>query len=110
MKAKYISHGEHECQFMTIGKIYEVIGIEADWYRLISDDDDLYLFPLDRIEIIDRSEPDFWVSEINDGVRYAMPFTWSQPGFFEDYHDGVEAVVKKFWEECERYYGISKNV
>ena len=58
MKVRYI--GEYYKTSLLKGKIYEVIRIEKDWYRIIdedcADDDDEYpgyLFPPEEFEIVE---------------------------------------------------------
>ena len=107
MKVKYFGNSKS----MTYGKIYEVIGIDCNDYRIINDEDDPCLYDNSKCEVLENFEPDFWVKEVDkDGDIYAYPFSWSGVGFFEDYHDKIEKVVDQFWKECERYYGITRNV
>ena len=91
---------------LTLGEQYEVIGIEADSYRIVDDTGDPVLFHPECFEITDSAEPEFWeVSIGDDGERYAYPPAWDKPGFFEDYHDAVEEVRRRFWQEHRRLYG-----
>lgn len=53
MKVKYL--GETSFLELTHGKVYNVLSIEKDWYRIIDDSDDDYLYPPDEFEIV---EPD----------------------------------------------------
>lgn len=99
---------------LTIGKVYEVLGIEADDFRILNDPDskpygnDPVLFAPECFEVTDPSEPSFWTCSIGaDGERYCYPPEWSSPGFFEDYHDGIEEVRKQFWEDLQRYYPLT---
>jgi hypothetical protein len=96
---------------LTIGRLYEVLGIEADYFRIITDPEqsfcpnDPVLYGPEIFEIIDPFEPSFWVSETGGcGERYAYPDSWKQTGFFEDYHDGEEDVRKKFWQDIQLFY------
>lgn len=99
---------------LTIGREYEVLGIEADWFRLLDDPNtkpygnDPVLFNPDCFEVTDPTEPLFWTRSVgDDGERYCYPPGWNSPGFFEDYHDGVEDVRKQFWEDLRRYYPLT---
>ncbi|WP_444884612.1 hypothetical protein [Microbulbifer sp. PSTR4-B] len=95
---------------MTTGKEYIVLGIECDDYRIINDNNDPCLYEPSSFEVIDPTEPEFWVKEYGeDGERYAYPIEWNEAGFFEDYHDNNNSVVSKFWQDCKKYYGISKH-
>lgn len=52
MKVKWI--GKTTSFMMTHGKIYEVISIEKDWYRVIDDTGEDYLYPPEKFEIIEE--------------------------------------------------------
>lgn len=52
MKVKYT--GETEFLMLTHGKIYEVLSIEKDWYRVIDDTGEDYLYPPEDFEIIEE--------------------------------------------------------
>ena len=52
MKVKYI--GESGSLSLTKGTIYEVIGVEKDWYRVIDEEDEDYLYPPGAFEIIEN--------------------------------------------------------
>ena len=43
LKAKYI--GETSPLELTNGKIYQVLSVEKDWYRVVDDTGDDYLYP-----------------------------------------------------------------
>ena len=96
---------------LTIGRTYEVLGIEADDYRILDDEDsqpygnDPVLFEPECFEIIDPEEPSFWECEYgDDGERYCYPKEWFHIGFFEDYHDGLSETVVIFWKGVKKYY------
>jgi hypothetical protein len=81
---------------LTAGRIYEVLGIEGDWYRLLDDRQEPVLFDPVCFRLVEADEPSNWVSEFDDGVRYAYPVEWGRPGFFEDWHDRVPIVLEQF--------------
>ncbi|MEZ4375939.1 MAG: hypothetical protein R3B07_34355 [Polyangiaceae bacterium] len=96
---------------VTLDRTYEVLGIEADDYRLLTDPEtepygnDPILYPPECFQIIDPAEPEFWESRWGeDGERYARPKAWNEPGFFEDFHDRVEEVRARFWEDVRTMY------
>jgi len=77
---------------------YFVIGIEADDYRLLNDHGKPYLYPSNLFEVVDAREPDIWITEYGDaGERYSYPPALNEIGFFEDYFDGKDEVLSKFW-------------
>ena len=96
---------------LTVGRVYEVLGIEADSYRVLTDEDnpnspnDPVLYEPECFRVVDDSEPPFWLSAIGDeGVRYAYPVQWHRVGFFEDYHDGVAGVREQFWQDLRQLH------
>jgi hypothetical protein len=75
---------------LTIDRIYEVLGIEADTYRVLTDPEskpygnDPVLYAPDCFKIVDPQEPDFWICQYGeDGERYCYPSEWNEVGFFE---------------------------
>ncbi|VTR99412.1 Uncharacterized protein OS=Planctomyces limnophilus (strain ATCC 43296 / DSM 3776 / IFAM 1008 / 290) GN=Plim_0788 PE=4 SV=1 [Tuwongella immobilis] len=90
---------------LTVGREYEVLGLCIDSFRLLNDKDEPILYDTCCFEVSDAAEPEFWVShDSEEGERYAHPAEWSRPGYFEDWHDGVPAVVACFWRDLERLY------
>lgn len=58
MKVRY--HGESDPLMLLDGKDYEVMSIEKDWYRIMDETNDDYLYPPEWFEIIepnDRTTP-----------------------------------------------------
>lgn len=83
---------------LTQDQPYFVIGIEADHYRILNDFGKPYLYPSDPFEIVDSQEPSIWITEYGDeGERYSYPPILNESGFFEDYFDGKEEALSKFW-------------
>ncbi len=91
---------------LTVGNTYDAIGIGADWYRIVDDEGEPCLFDPACFDVVDRSEPAFWVSAIDDGVRYAYPPEWMRQGYFEDYFDNKGDVRREFWSQYERYFEV----
>ncbi|MGI6499217.1 MAG: hypothetical protein ACOX0U_10590 [Oscillospiraceae bacterium] len=52
MKIKYL--GETEPLVLTKDKIYEVISIEAEWYRINDDTGEDYLYPEELFEVVEE--------------------------------------------------------
>ena len=50
MKIRYL--GETKSFELTHNKIYEVISIEKDWYRINDDTGEDYLYPPEQFEIV----------------------------------------------------------
>ena len=80
---------------LTKGNVYRVIGIEADMYRIMSDEGLPFLYPPEIFTIIDASEPKDWETNYGEeGERYAYPKELNAPGFFEDYFDYDKECMK----------------
>ena len=101
---------------LTIGRIYEVLGIEADTYRLLTDAESKprgnapVLYEPACFKVIDPEEPDFWICHYGeDGERYCYPPEWNEIGFFEDYHDGKQEVRERFWNMLKLYHPETWN-
>ena len=81
---------------LTKGNLYCVIGIEADWYRIMSDDGQPFLYPPELFTVIDSSEPEDWVTTYGeDGEQYAYPEELKAPGFFEGYFDCDKECIRR---------------
>lgn len=80
---------------LTIGNVYRVIGIEADSYRIISDEGRPYLYPPALFEVVESvSDPDWVTTYGADGERYSYPPELGGPGFFEDFFaDDRDAIL-----------------
>jgi len=96
---------------LTIGRIYEVLGIEADTYRLLTDAESKphgnvpVLYEPACFNVIDPEEPDFWICQYGeDGERYCYPQEWNEIDFFGDYHEGKQEVRERFWNMLKLYY------
>jgi len=84
-------------------KIYTVIGIEADNYRVIDDAEEPVLFSPKLFEVVDAQEPDDWVTEYGtEGERYSYPPQLASAGFFEDFFDGDQEVKQVFWNYVKK--------
>lgn len=98
MKAQFI-HNPAETSYsdLTEEGVYEVIGIEADYFRIMNDEGRPYLYPPELFVIVDAQEPDDWEIEHGDeGERYVYPHELNSPGFFEDYFDDNPNAVMAF--------------
>lgn len=83
---------------LTVGGVYEVIGIEADWYRLLDDFGRPALFAPALFEVVDPARPTGWIVRQEDGAEYAYAPELAAPGFFEDYHDRKPEAVRAFYQ------------
>jgi hypothetical protein len=83
---------------LTPDRPYVVIGIEADDFRILNDHGRPFLYPARLFRVVDRREPDDWISEVGEeGERYAYPEPLNAVGFFEDFFDGSKRAVRTFW-------------
>jgi len=105
MTVELIEHIEYQGNNLTIGTEYTVLGIEGFYYRLLGDNNDPCLYDAKQFKVVDSTEPNFWIIEFDENnEKYAYPSSWNEAGFFEDYHDDVENVVKQFWSEYNILY------
>ena len=109
MRVKLVStedlENEVEIWSLTIGREYEVIGIEADQYRIVDDTGLPHLFNPSNFEMVDSSEPSCWKSETGaEGERYCYPAEWNAPGFFEDFFDRKEETQQIFKATLSIYF------
>lgn len=54
MKVKYL--GETFFLELTHDKIYKVLSVEKDWYRIVDDTDKDYLYPPEEFEIVEPND------------------------------------------------------
>ena len=52
MKVKFL--GKTDFLVLTNGKIYDVLSVEKDWYRIIDDSGEDYLYPPELFEIVEE--------------------------------------------------------
>lgn len=72
---------------LSVGESYEVLGIEADYFRVIDDTGDPVLFEPSLFERLDDTRPAEWTCEFDEGVEYAGPAEFARPGFWEAFHE-----------------------
>ncbi len=102
--------GYFEIENLSINKNYEVIGIEGDFYRILSDENEPCLYSPECFDVVNVNKPRFWVTEIGeDGEEYSYPQSWHGVGFFEDYFDGIKHVVDQFWKDYKKYYNNNSS-
>ena len=93
-----LRHQHMEYPDLTPNQPCFVIGIEADDYRILNDSGKPYLYPSDLFEVVDSQEPSIWITDYgDDGERYSYPPMLNETGFFEDYFDGKDEALSKFW-------------
>lgn len=52
MKVKYL--GESDPLELINGKVYDVISVEKDWYRLVDETGEDYLYPPQAFEVVEK--------------------------------------------------------
>ncbi len=94
-----LTHKNTQYPELTLGQPYVVIGIEANDYRILNDDGRPYLYPSRLFQIVDKREPDDWITEYGeDGERYSYPALLNESGFFEDFFENKLEAVHTFWK------------
>lgn len=61
MKVRYL--GESDPLQLMNGKVYEVLSIEKEWYRIIDETIDDYLYPPELFEIVEPNDGSVPVSD-----------------------------------------------
>ncbi len=90
-------------QYLSSGREYYVIGIEADDFRILDDFGQPALYAPEIFEVIDAGLPGDWRVEVGgDGERYAYPEELNRIGFFEDFFDRDPDTVRVFWQVMNR--------
>jgi len=89
-------------------KPYIVYGLEEGSYRLVDEEEEPILHEQALFDILDDRLPSDWIrTEYEDGALYVEPPETSEPGFYEDWHDGileartVFAVVRRRIDEWQ---------
>lgn len=97
---------EFDNQYLTPNKIYEVIGINDEYYRVIDDIGEPILYPKYLFEITDPSVPTAWIRrEYEPDEYYIDPPELCRPGFYEAYFDGkpeAREIFARFLASQER--------
>ena len=90
------------------GKIYTVIGVEGDTFRIIDELEKPFLNDQNKYIVVDDELPDFWVSELGEEGEYAYyPAEWLNIDyFFEDYFDRKSDVINIFRSVLKEKYGV----
>ncbi|MBV2124671.1 MAG: hypothetical protein KUF75_05945 [Candidatus Thiodiazotropha sp. (ex Ctena orbiculata)] len=79
---------------LTPDKIYLVIGIDDESYRIVDDCLEPTLYRKELFDVLESNYPESWLkTEYEDGEYYIEPPELSAIGFYEDYFDGVESAV-----------------
>ena len=95
---------------LTKSGVYPVIGISDDSYRIINDLNEPVLYEKKNFDVVDDEIPQQWVrQDFADGEYYIDPPEFSEPGFFEDYFDGVQSAINKY-NRYLRLNGLGKYV
>lgn len=90
---------------LSQGSVYEVIGIGSNDFRILDNDNKPYLYRPNLFKIINKNEPDFWITEYgNEGERYSYPKEINKAGFFEDLFDDDIRAKHKFEKVLKHYY------
>jgi len=90
---------------------YVVIGIEANFFRILNDEGRPYLYPARLFSCVDSREPSDWVTKIGeDGERYSYPPPLNKPGFFEDFFESKAEAVGTFWRVVNQRLAAGNHV
>jgi hypothetical protein len=94
---------------LTVGKEYEVIGLDDQYYRVLDDSGEPVLFPHTAFVVLDEQVPPDWVwQRYAEGDFYANPPELQGPGFYEDYFDHKRYAQEAFAVYLRRV-GLHRN-
>lgn len=106
VKLKALKKPIPSLQWLSKDKVYYVIGIEADNFRILGDDGKPYLYPHKAFEVTDPTEPSDWITKYGeDGERYSYSKEIHRSGFFEAYFDR-DPKAKTIFDEYIKRLGI----
>lgn len=78
-------------------KVYYVIGVDDENYRVINETGEPILYPKKLFTVVDPKIPEGWVKKsYSDGEYFIDPPELSEPGFYEDYFDGKPYALEIF--------------
>ena len=77
MKVKWT--GKTEFLMLTNGKVYEVLSIEKEWFRVIDDSGDDYLYPPEKFEIIEEINTNEDVKHSSNSFELPESLYWGDP-------------------------------
>ncbi len=89
---------EFKAEGLTEGKVYEVIGVEGEFFRIVDDSNEPILFSKELFKVIDATIPSDWIETKFDDELYIEPPETNKPGFYEDFFDDKPYAIKKFQE------------
>lgn len=82
---------------ITPGAEYLVVGLDAESFRVPNDRGEPLLYPREMFVVVDAQVPPDWVrTDAEDGAYYVDPPECAQPGFYEDYFDGLPTAIETF--------------
>ena len=88
---------EYDHQGLSPNRVYPVIGIECEYYRILGDDNSPILYPKCLFTMVDASVPDSWIRwEPSAEECFVRPPEMSERGFWERYFDGDPEAIAKF--------------
>ena len=88
---------EYDHQHLEPNKVYEVIGLSDEYFRIIDEMEEPILYPKYLFEVIDPMIPDWWVRrEGEEGSYYIDPPEMCKRGFYENYFDHKPEAIEIF--------------
>jgi hypothetical protein len=108
VKSKHNIHNHivDDCNHQNLmpNKIYEVIGLDDEYYRIINELSEPVLYPKGLFDIIDSYIPNEWVQNwYSDNEYYIDPPELAEPGFYEDYFDGKIEAIETFKQFLSKF-------
>jgi hypothetical protein len=94
-----------ESPVISVGREYLVVSIfygkllAKSEYRIVGDDGQSALFPIENFEISDARLSPNWICFSGEEYMELAPEAWVREGFWEDYYDDVPTAVEDYERE-----------
>jgi len=86
-----------DTQNLTPGKMYALVGISQDSFRVLNDNEEPVIYPKNMFDEIDLVIPGDWIWQRYSEDEYCVnPPELASPGFFEDWFDHKSEALTVF--------------
>ena len=88
MKVKYIGENGSELSVLK-GKVYECLGKEKTWYRVVDETNEDYLYPIEDFEVVEKNDLQEFIDDSVDLGKEPLQIE------DEELKKAYEEIVKK---------------
>ena len=91
---------------LTPGRLYEVVALDMEMIRLVSDDGWPVLYENEIVQLVDDTLPADWVLILGNQCEvYIGPNEFRHPGFWESLFDGEPEVIEVYLKRQDEFFG-----